>query len=51
MNAVAFVASIAAGAALPLMTLIFGKLIGKFNAFDSGQISADQFRSDVNAFM
>jgi len=51
LNAVALVASIAAGAALPLMTLIFGQLVAKFNAFESGQVSADAFRRDIARFV
>jgi len=49
--AIALFASIAAGAALPLMTLIFGQLVTKFNAFESGQSSANTFRNDVSHFV
>lgn len=51
LNAVALVASIAAGAALPLMTLIFGQFVGKFNSFQSGNGSPDAFRSDISHFV
>lgn len=51
LNAVALVASIGAGAALPLMTLVFGQFVAKFNAFQSGQSSPDAFRSDVSHFV
>lgn len=51
LNAVALVASIGAGATLPLMTLIFGQFVAKFNAFQSGQGSPDAFRSDISHFM
>ncbi|KAL9638683.1 MAG: hypothetical protein Q9164_001391 [Protoblastenia rupestris] len=48
LNAVALVASIGAGATLPLMTIIFGQFVAKFNAFQSGQASPDAFRSDIS---
>lgn len=48
LNAVALVASIGAGATLPLMTLIFGQSVAKFNAFQSGQGSPDAFRSGIS---
>ena len=51
MNAVALVASIAAGATLPLMTLVFGQFVAKFNAFQSGRGSPDNFRSDVSHYV
>jgi len=51
LNAVALVASIGAGAALPLMTLVFGKSVAKFNAYQSGQASSDAFRSDISHFV
>ncbi|KAI9801893.1 MAG: hypothetical protein M1833_002207 [Piccolia ochrophora] len=51
LNAVALVASIGAGATLPLMTLIFGQFLAKFNAFQSGQGSSDAFRSDISHFV
>lgn len=51
LNAVALVASIAAGATLPLMTIIFGQFVAKFNAFQSGQGSPDAFRSDISHFV
>lgn len=51
LNAVALVASIGAGVTLPLMTLIFGQLVAKFNAFQSGQANTDTFRSDISHFV
>jgi len=51
LNAVALVASIGAGAALPVMTLVFGQFVAKFNAFQSGQGSPDAFRSDISHFV
>lgn len=51
LNTLALVASIGAGTALPLTTLIFGQFVTKFNAFGSGQSSPDVFRSDVSHFV
>ncbi|KAI9843008.1 MAG: hypothetical protein M1838_002894 [Thelocarpon superellum] len=48
LNAVALLGSIASGAALPLMTVIFGQFSTKFNNFSTGRSSPDQFRSDVD---
>ena len=51
LNAVALLGSIGAGAGLPLMTLIFGQLVAKFNAFQSGQSDPDTFRDDISHFV
>lgn len=51
LNAIALVASIGAGATLPLMTLVFGQFVAKFNAFQSDQGSPDAFRSDISDFV
>ncbi|KAL8838824.1 MAG: hypothetical protein Q9170_001979 [Blastenia crenularia] len=51
LNAISFLASIGAGAALPLMTVIFGKFVAKFNAFQSGQGSPDDFRNDISHYL
>jgi ATP-binding cassette subfamily B (MDR/TAP) protein 1 len=51
LNAVAFVTSVGAGAGLPLMTLVFGQFVAKFNAFQSGLSSPDAFRSDISHFV
>lgn len=51
LNAVALVTSICAGATLPLMTIVFGQFVAKFNAFQSGNGSPDVFRSDVSRFV
>ncbi|KAL8784942.1 MAG: hypothetical protein Q9213_003684 [Squamulea squamosa] len=40
-----------AGAALPLMTLIFGELVAKFNASQGGQASPDAFRNDISHYV
>ena len=51
LNAVALVASIGAGASLPLMTLVFGQFVAKFNAFEGDDGSPDAFRSDISRFV
>ena len=43
--------SIAAGATLPLMTIIFGKFITKFDGFAAGNTSPDRFTTDVNGLV
>jgi ATP-binding cassette, subfamily B (MDR/TAP), member 1 len=48
---VAFVAAIASGTALPLMTLIFGSFTTKFNNFATGISTPNQFRHDVDHFV
>ena len=51
LNAVALLTSIAAGATLPLMTIIFGKFITKFDGFAAGNTSPDRFTTDVNGLV
>lgn len=48
LNVVALITSIAAGATLPLMTIIFGQGITRFNNFAAGNSSADSFKNEVN---
>jgi ABC-type multidrug transport system fused ATPase/permease subunit len=48
LNGVALITSIAAGATLPLMTIIFGHSITQFNDFAAGSASADSFKNEVN---
>lgn len=43
--------SIASGAALPLMTLVFGQFTTDFNNFTAGRTSADAFRDRVDSFV
>lgn len=50
LNIIAAVCSIAAGATLPLMTLIFGGFTTKFNNFAVGISTPSQFRSDVDHY-
>ena len=45
--AVSSVCSIAAGAALPLMTVVFGQLAGRFNAFFAGTVSHSSFQHTI----
>ncbi|CAK1366635.1 unnamed protein product [Cercospora beticola] len=45
---IAILASIALGAIGPLMTIVFGRFITKFNDFVSAQNSANQFLQDVD---
>lgn len=50
LNITSFICSIASGATLPLMTVIFGQFTGKFSDFASGKTAPDEFRNDVNHF-
>jgi ATP-binding cassette, subfamily B (MDR/TAP), member 1 len=45
------ICSIASGATLPLMTLIFGQFTTRFNNFSVGLTSPRQFRNDVDNFV
>jgi ATP-binding cassette subfamily B (MDR/TAP) protein 1 len=45
--AVSSICSIAAGAALPLMTIIFGQLAGKFNGYFAGTVSHSSFQHTI----
>ncbi|PGH08261.1 hypothetical protein AJ79_06047 [Helicocarpus griseus UAMH5409] len=48
--AVSFVAAIAAGLAMPLMTLVFGGFVTVITDFATGVSTQEQFRSEVNNF-
>lgn len=48
---VSFICSVASGAALPLMTIIFGNFTAKFNDFSTGHGSAAAFRRNVDHFV
>lgn len=48
--AAAALASIIAGAVLPLMTIVFGELTGVFQRFSLGTISHDDMTSELNKF-
>ncbi len=47
---VAFAAAIAAGTALPLMDLVFGKFVTTFNNFAIGVIGPDDYMRDVSKY-
>ncbi|KIX08675.1 uncharacterized protein Z518_03332 [Rhinocladiella mackenziei CBS 650.93] len=47
---VAFATAIAAGAALPLMDLLFGKFVTTFNNFATGTVTADHYMSQVGHY-
>lgn len=51
LNAIALSCAIASGAALPLMSLIFGSFTNKFNGFASGNTTPELFRNDVDNFV
>lgn len=42
------ISAVVCGAALPLMTLVFGNLIDNFNDWDAGKLSPSDFRSKVS---
>ncbi|RYC61987.1 hypothetical protein CHU98_g4209 [Xylaria longipes] len=45
------IAAIGAGAALPIMTVIFGRLQGSFQGFFNGMVSKDDFSSRLNSLV
>ncbi|CAO2650152.1 Nn.00g014440.m01.CDS01 [Neocucurbitaria sp. VM-36] len=47
---VSLFASIAAGAVMPLMTLVFGNFAGSFTSFSVDAIAAQHFRHQINQF-
>lgn len=47
LNVVSLLASIGAGATLPLMTIIFGSAIGEFSSFQGGGSTASGFDDNV----
>lgn len=46
----ASIASIVAGAVLPLMTIVFGELAGVFQKFALGAMSPDEMQDELNKF-
>ncbi|KAI8669813.1 Leptomycin B resistance protein pmd1 [Fusarium sp. Ph1] len=46
----AFIAAIGAGAALPLMNLVFGRFVTTFNGFASGGVSPDDYMAEVSRY-
>ncbi|RAH45704.1 ABC transporter ATP-binding protein [Aspergillus brunneoviolaceus CBS 621.78] len=51
LNALALMGAIGAGAALPLMDLLFGKMLTTFNDLATGQSSPEEFRDSLNRFV
>ncbi|KAK6346165.1 hypothetical protein TWF730_010497 [Orbilia blumenaviensis] len=49
--AIALFMGVASGAALPLMTIVFGRFTAKFTAFAADPTQGDQFVRDVNSFL
>ncbi|KAF2008172.1 P-loop containing nucleoside triphosphate hydrolase protein [Amniculicola lignicola CBS 123094] len=47
---VAFIASIAAGAVMPLMTLVYGNFAGSFTSFSVDAIAKEHFQHQINTF-
>ncbi|KAJ4350097.1 uncharacterized protein N0V89_008718 [Didymosphaeria variabile] len=47
---VSFVASIVAGACLPLMTLVYGNFAGSFTSFSVDALAAERFQHQINTF-
>ncbi|KAL8956727.1 MAG: hypothetical protein Q9193_005826, partial [Seirophora villosa] len=48
---VAFAGAIISGAALPLMTVVFGSFTTKFSDFSTGGVSAADFKREVNRYV
>ncbi|KAL9037114.1 MAG: hypothetical protein Q9180_003907, partial [Flavoplaca navasiana] len=51
MYAVAFVGAIVSGAAMPLMTIVFGSFTTQFSDFSAGTIAPDAFKTEVNSLV
>ncbi|SMY22604.1 unnamed protein product [Zymoseptoria tritici ST99CH_1A5] len=49
--ATSLLAAMAAGATLPLMTLVFGQFTATFNDFATGTLPPDDFKSEVDHFV
>ncbi|KAF1951528.1 P-loop containing nucleoside triphosphate hydrolase protein [Byssothecium circinans] len=47
---VATIASIAAGAAMPLMILVFGNFAGSFTGFSVDAVAAEKFQDQINTY-
>ncbi|KAF1848955.1 leptomycin B resistance protein pmd1 [Cucurbitaria berberidis CBS 394.84] len=46
----ATIASIAAGAVMPLMTLVYGNFAGSFTSFSVSAVAAEHFKQQINKF-
>ncbi|KAL6917603.1 hypothetical protein ACHAPO_000588 [Fusarium lateritium] len=51
LNIISLVCSIASGAAMPCMTIIFGQAVGRFGDFAGGSVDPDDFKPEVNSFV
>ncbi|KAF4441611.1 multidrug resistance [Fusarium acutatum] len=51
LNFTSLICSIASGATLPLMTIVFGQFTGRFSDYASGKISPEGFQDEVNTFV
>ncbi|KAJ4259744.1 hypothetical protein NW762_007675 [Fusarium torreyae] len=51
LNITSLICSIASGAAMPLMTIVFGQFTGRFSDFAGGSVDPDDFKDDVNQFV
>ncbi|KAL8991739.1 MAG: hypothetical protein Q9169_007693, partial [Polycauliona sp. 2 TL-2023] len=51
MYGASFVGAIVAGAAMPLMTIVFGSFTTQFSDFSAGASSPDAFKSEVNSLV
>ncbi|KAM5346966.1 hypothetical protein ACJ41O_009971 [Fusarium nematophilum] len=51
LNGTSFVCSIASGATMPLMTVVFGQFTSKFSDFASGTADLDAFRDTATTFV
>lgn len=47
---VSFLASVVAGACLPLMTLVYGNFAGSFTSFSVDALAAERFQHQINTF-
>lgn len=47
---VSLLASVAAGACLPLMTLVYGNFAGSFTSFSVDALAAERFQHQINTF-
>ncbi|KAM0355755.1 hypothetical protein ACHAPU_000141 [Fusarium lateritium] len=51
LNITSLLCSIASGATLPLMTIIFGQFTGQFSDYAGGSVDPDEFQNSVNSFV
>ena len=51
LNSIAFLAAIASGTTLPLMTIVFGSSIGEFTSFGTGGSSPDAFNDKIRSLV